>query len=130
MNTTSGQHGRGLKCLILSASTALFVSCGSTSVPTATELTAMVACSPNMSLEDQVGAEIANFRRANGLRVQTRHEGLDELARMHAQRMLARQKMDHDDYHKRLGMAEKYYDMGGLRENVAHGRGFSRGDTR
>ena len=90
----------------------------------------MVACSPNMSMEDQVGAEIANFRRANGLRVQTRHEGLDELARMHAQRMLARQKMDHDDYHKRLGMAEKYYDMGGLRENVAHGRGFSRGDTR
>ena len=42
--------------------------------------------------------------------------------------MLERGKMDHDNYHHRLGMAEKYYQLGGLRENVAHGKGFSRED--
>lgn len=114
--------------LLFSACTVLLVSCGSTSVPTATELTTMVAYSPNMSLEDRVGAEITNFRRSKGLSTQIRHNGLDKLARMHAQRMLARRKMDHADYHKRLGMAEKYYELGGLRENVAHGSGFARSD--
>jgi uncharacterized protein YkwD len=111
-----------------SAAALFLVSCGSTSVPTATELTTMVAPSSNMSMDNQVAARIENFRSSNGLSGQTRHSGLDKLARMHAQRMLARGKMDHANYNQRLGMAESYYKLGGLRENVAHGKGFSRSD--
>jgi uncharacterized protein YkwD len=88
----------------------------------------MAGPAKNVSLDREVGAYIADFRQSHGLGSQQRHSGLDKLARMHAKRMLARGKMDHDDYHKRLGMAENYYQLGGMRENVAHGKGFSKSD--
>ena len=65
-----------------SAAALFLVSCGSTSVPTATELTTMVAPSSNMSMDNQVAAHIGSFRSSNGLSGQTRHSGLDKLARM------------------------------------------------
>lgn len=119
---------RGMYAVILVAGAMLLGSCGggSTSIPTATELTTLTATSSNLSLEDQVGREIAHFRRSHGKAPQTRHVGLDKLARLHAQRMLASGKMSHANYHHRLGMAEKYYAMGGLRENVASGKGFAK----
>lgn len=128
MKTTNGSPFGLIARLALAGIAALLVSCGTSSLPTATELTTIVGLQQHLSMGDQVGANIVNFRRSNGLSAQTRHSGLDKLAQMHAKRMLARGKMDHDNYHHRLGMAEAYYEMGGLRENVAYGKGFSRSD--
>lgn len=114
--------------LLLAAALAVLASCGSPDLPTATELTTLAGPSRTVSLDREVADRITSYRQSKGRKAQTRHAGLDKLARMHARRMLERGRMDHDNYHYRLGMAEKYYGLGGLRENVASGQGFSRED--
>ncbi|MDA0766054.1 MAG: CAP domain-containing protein [Verrucomicrobia bacterium] len=128
MTTKSTKSPGFITGLALSGIALFLASCSSSSVPTATELTTMVGPAKYGDMGDEVGSYIADFRGSNGRSAQTRHEGLDKLARMHAQRMLQRGKMDHDNYHHRLGMAEDYYHMGNLRENVAYGRGFAKAD--
>lgn len=113
---------------LVAAGSLVVLACGSPSLPTATELTTLAGPPAAAGIDGQVADHIRVYRSAEGRSGQTRHAGLDKLARMHAKRMLERGRMDHDNYHHRLGMAEKYYRMGGLRENVAYGKGFPRSE--
>lgn len=113
---------------LVAAGCLALMACGSSSLPTATELTTVAESTATGEVDEQAADHIRAYRRAEGRSEQKRHAGLDKLARMHAKRMLERGRMNHDNYHHRLGMAEQYYRLGGLRENVAYGKGFSRSD--
>lgn len=94
-------------------------SCGSSSIPTATELTTVsrpVALTGGLT--GSVMAGINDFRRSEGKPAFRRDRDLDNLAQHHAEQMLKTGKLSHDGYHLRQGAAEHYLGIGMLRENV------------
>ena len=100
------------------------ISCGSPPIPTATELTSVVTDGSASAIEDGIAEGINRYRGTRSKRSFQRHAGLDNLARLHAQEMLQAGKMSHDGFHLRTGMAETYYGVGALHENVFWGKGF------
>ena len=103
------------------------VSCGG-ALPTATEISSVVASGRDSSLEGRLMAEVNRVRSSRNKGVLVRHAGLDKLARHHSQRMLREGKLHHDGYHHRLGMAEYHLQVADLRENVFYARGISEAD--
>ena len=104
------------------------VSCGSSSIPTATELTTVSNPNPASGLKGQVLAGINQFRQSQGKAPFRNDANLDKLAQHHADEMLKVKKMSHDGYHLRLGAAETYFGIGMLRENVYWSCGRSRSE--
>lgn len=102
------------------------VSCGSSSIPNAVQLSAVSSDAPASSVEAQVLEGINRFRQARSKPPFRRSAELDGLARLHAQDMLRARKMSHNGFHLRLGAAETYYGIGQLRENVYWSKGFAK----
>lgn len=127
MKTRRSLH-LGLIPIVLMGALGL-VSCGSSSIPTATELTTVsTPASSAGGVKGQVFAGINRFRQSQGKPAFQRDRNLENMAQHHAEEMLKSQKMSHDGYHLRLGAAETYFGIGMLRENVYWSQGRSKSE--
>ena len=109
----------------------LLASCASESSLTRVQVTA--PSSRSLALEEQIYDGVNSFRKTQGLGMLLRHRGLDDLARQHAQFMLANsgkfglygKTVTHTGFHQRAMVAQHKYNMSAVGENViaSHGGG-------
>lgn len=97
----------------------LLSSCGGgKQIPAAITVSTAVATKGDGSLEHRIYQGINAYRGHRGLTQQTRHSGLDAMARAHARKMLATNKFAHSNYEYREVEAIRRYRLENLEENI------------